>query len=166
MKSFANHAGFTFLTDVGCQYETNVLTKYIEYLQSHPNCVAVVGRLVTQTELQQRDPSSNGKETYTEWMLRILLSNMFESENNCRVENAIGCIPILRGNCTFYRWSAVSPAYVELYFQLAYKNPSDVGFLMSQLKLAEDSIQGKFRFYYTLSSCRNRVKIRFSPLLI
>ena len=68
---------------------------------------------------------------------------MFENENNSQVENLIGCVPILHGHCSFYHWSSVDyTSLIELYFRLAYKSPSEVGFLMAQLRLAEDSVQG------------------------
>ena len=61
------------------------------------------------------------------------------------MENFIGCVPILHGHCTFLNWSKICrTSFVDLYFRLAYKSPSEIGVLMSQLRLAEDSVLGTY----------------------
>ena len=61
------------------------------------------------------------------------------------MENLIGCVPILHGHCTFLNWSKICrTSFVDLYFRLAYKSPSEIGVLMSQLRLAEDSVLGTY----------------------
>merc|ERR1712223_1728797 len=91
MKSFAKDAKFCFLTDVGCQYNVDLLSKFIKFIKSHPNCVAVTGRRIVQTPHQQADPSSSFQEdSFMEGMLRAIQSQMCEFENNSIVENFIG----------------------------------------------------------------------------
>ena len=56
--------------------------------------------------------------------------------------NIIGMVPVWNGHCTFYHYPGISNTYlINLYFQLAYKSLVEVGVLMSEVRLAEDSIQ-------------------------
>ena len=146
MRSFANDSEFCFLTDVGCQYNTNLLQKFIKHIEDRENCVAVTGRRVAQTEFQQCDPTCHRQDSFMQSALRAFQSHMFENENNSKIENLIGCIPLLHGHCTFYNWSKVlkEPSFIDLYFRLAYKSPAEVGFLMAQLRLSEDSVQAMY----------------------
>ena len=146
MRSFANDAEFCFLTDVGCQYNTDLMSNFLRHLEDNAKCVAVTGRRYAQTEFQQCDPCSPRKDTLMQSLLRAVQSHMFENENNNKIENLIGCIPILHGHCTFYHWSKVTKdaAFIDFYFRLAYKSPAEIGFLMAQLRLAEDSVQAMY----------------------
>ena len=103
---------------------------YIKYLHVNPHCAAVTGRRIAQSQHQQTDPFSNCQEDgWTEGMLRATQSHLFETENKSMVEYLFGCVPILHGHCTFINWARVQrSAFVDLYFRLAYKSPSEVGF--------------------------------------
>ena len=99
-------ARFCFLTDVGCQYSSDLLHKFMDYLQKNPKCVGVTGRRVAQSQYQQADPAKPEQEdSFTEGMLRALQSHSFESENNNKLENVIECVPVLHGHCTFMDWT-------------------------------------------------------------
>ena len=85
MKSFARHSDYCFLTDVGCQYNPNIIEKFLGFIEDNPGCVGVTGRRVAQTYHQQADPSSvNQEDNFSQGMLRALQSHLFEAENNTR----------------------------------------------------------------------------------
>ena len=85
MKSFTRHSDYCFLTDVGCQYNPNIIEKFLEFMKENPECVGVTGRRVAQTYHQQADPSSVKQEdNFSRGMLRALQSHLFEAENNTR----------------------------------------------------------------------------------
>ena len=150
MRSFAKDAKYCFLTDVGCQYNPHLITNFIKHFQLHESCVAVTGRRVAQTEFQQCDPCLSRQDTLMQYILRACQSKMFEIENNSKIENVFGCIPLLHGHCTFYHWSKVmqKPSFIDLYFDLAYKSPADIGILKAQLRLSEDTVQAMYLLTY------------------
>ena len=83
------------MTDVGCQYDTGLISKFIQHLMSNPNCVGVTARRVSQSQHQQADPVVESHEDgFVEGMLRAIQSHVYESENNSRIEN----IPCYRGD--------------------------------------------------------------------
>ena len=119
--------------------------KFITYLDENPKCVAVTGRRIEQTPYQQANPlgASQG-DTISESLLRAIQANMFDQETNTvmALGNVFGAIPVLHGPCTFYDYRSISQTkYIDLYFQLAYESPSNIGLIMSEVRLAEDSVQ-------------------------
>ena len=156
LRSFAKQSHYCFLTDVGCQYSSTLMYKFIAYLDDHPKCVAVTGRRIEQTPYQQANPlgASQG-DTISESLLRAIQANMFDQETNTvmALGNVFGAIPVLHGPCTFYDYRSISQTkYIDLYFQLAYESPSNIGLIMSEVRLAEDSVQS----IYLLTNLDNR----------
>ena len=145
LRSFAKTSKYCFLTDVGAQYYTTVIHSFIRYLKGHPKCVAVTGRKMAQTNPQQTNYTSGPLEdNFNEKILRLIQTVKYEHENNTSliIGSIIGAMRVLHGPCTFIDYNSISDnEYIDMYFQLAYKTPRDVGVLMSQIRLAEDGLQ-------------------------
>ena len=158
----AVNAEYLLLTDAFTLYSESCLYYLVDQLDDTPDLIAVTGRQRLMSRNQQ-----GSKERIFSFGFILRMIQLFDFELSNAVYNGAfslgGLLPVIPGPCGLYRAEDLLKDNIrDAYFNLVNSEPSETGWVLANLRIAEDRVLS----YYSVIKSEREVRMAFNPLAV